>query len=162
MCRLAVAYGVLPSIHAYIVRSRRAYDTDLHVRTMLAGACADCAQIVSVRGRCREKMERSRRRLSDIHDRESHTHVHIRARLFHAPRVRTCSLPSVAITTRNSHSKTPSTTPSHKKSRHEKRASQTSSTLTTFVENTCNIYTFKQVYYESIFKDLPNNTNYVP
>lgn len=58
-------------------------------------------------------MAHGRRRLSDIHDRESHTHVHIRARLFrrlfHAPRVRTCSLPSVAITTRNSDSKTPST-----------------------------------------------------
>jgi hypothetical protein len=38
------------------------------------------------------------------------------------------------------------------------RASQTFSTLTRFVENACNIYILKWVYYESIFNDLPSDT----
>ena len=40
-------------------------------------------------------------------------------------------------------------------------AGQTFLTLTRFVKNTCNIYISKQVYYENIFNDLPNDTNYV-
>ena len=50
--------------------------------------------------------------------------------------------------------------PSQKESRYGMRAGQTFSTLTRFVENTCNIYISKYVYYESIFNNLPNDTNY--
>jgi hypothetical protein len=51
------------------------------------------------------------------------------------------------------------TGPSHKK---KNRASRTSSTLIRSIENTCNIYISKKIYYESIFNDLPNGTNYIP
>jgi len=33
--------------------------------------------------------------------------------------------------------------------------------LTRFLENVCNIYISKNVYYENIFNDRPNDTNYV-
>jgi hypothetical protein len=54
-----------------------------------------------------------------------------------------------------------SNSPSHKKSCHESRAGQILLNLTRFIKNTYNIYIFKKIYYESIFNDLPNDTNYI-
>ena len=52
--------------------------------------------------------------------------------------------------------------PSLKKKLLWERVGKAFSILIRFVENTCNIYIFKKVYYENIFDDIPNNTNYVP
>ena len=51
--------------------------------------------------------------------------------------------------------------PSQKEGRYAMHASQTFSTLTRFIENACNIYISKKVYYKSIFNDPSNDTNYV-
>jgi hypothetical protein len=51
--------------------------------------------------------------------------------------------------------------PSQNRSRYGMHAGQTFSALIRFVENAYNIYISKLIYYESIFNDLSNNTNYV-
>jgi hypothetical protein len=50
---------------------------------------------------------------------------------------------------------------SQNKGRYGMRTDQTFTTLTKFIENTCNIYISKQFYYESIFNDLSNDTSNV-
>jgi hypothetical protein len=51
--------------------------------------------------------------------------------------------------------------PSQKECRYVSRAGQTSLSLTRFIENISSIYISEEVYYENIFSNSSNNTNYV-